>query len=300
MRKIDLIFMRIMSKVTEHCYETTGHTSFMCDFSPPRYGIAELLAPAADLDVEFLSVAYNPGKSVRINSAMLAVGLQKYFGKSVVFTLATRDMNKLAIQSLLLGARLLGLQNVIAVQGDPFSERDLTQVKHVGDFTTTTLIAAIRKMNLGEDYRGRELGGTTDFCVGATVDLGGGIQGEARLARRKALAGAEFFVTQPIFNVADVTRFSDAYSAIAGEPLTLPMFVGLQVMEPGSIIFSSVPSAVREELAQGRSGVEMALELYNSFQEHGIHNVYIVPSIWRGGRRNYAAAQEVLARAVRL
>lgn len=284
-----------MAKVTERCFEATGHSCFICDFSPPRAGDPELLQPAAGLNVDFISVAYNPGKSVRVNPAMLAAAIQQQVEKGVVFTLATRDMNKLALQSQLLGAQMLGLQNVIVVQGDPFNERDLTQVKHVGDFKPTELIAAIAGMNQGEDYRGGRLRAATAFCIGGSVDLGRSIRREARLAHRKMQAGAQFFITQPISDVADAARFRDAYAAVAGEPLTLPVFFGLQVLEQDGIIFSSVPEAVREELAGGRSGVEIALELYQRFHQSGIHNIYLVPPIRRGGVRNYGAAQEVLA-----
>ena len=284
-----------MAKVTERCFEATGHSCFICDFSPPRAGDPELLQPAAGLNVDFISVAYNPGKSVRVNPAMLAAAIQQQVEKGVVFTLATRDMNKLALQSQLLGAQMLGLQNVIVVQGDPFNERDLTQVKHVGDFKPTELIAAIAGMNQGEDYRSGRLRAATDFCIGGSVDLGRSIRREARLAHRKMQGGGQFFITQPIFDVADAARFRDAYAAVAGEPLTLPVFFGLQVLEQDGINFSSVPEAVREELAGGRSGVEIALELYQRFHQSGIHNIYLVPPIRRGGVRNYGAAQEVLA-----
>jgi 5,10-methylenetetrahydrofolate reductase len=231
---------------------------------------------------------------------MLAAAIRQQAGKEAVFTLATRDMNKLALQSQLLGAQLLGLQNVVVVQGDPFSERDLAQVKAVADFTPSQLIASIAGMNQGEDYRSSQLRAPTDFCIGATVDLGRGIQKEARLSHRKARAGAQFFITQPIFDGGDAARFRDAYATVAGEPLTLPVFFGLQVLEAEGVLFSSVPQQVRDELAGGRSGVELAVELYRRFQESGIHNVYLVPPIRRGGARNYAAAQEVLAGVLRL
>ncbi len=302
-----------MAKVTERCFEATGHTCFICDFSPPRAGDPALLAPAAGLDVDFISVAYNPGRAVRVSSAMLAAAIRQSAGgggKEVVFTLATRDMNKLALQSQLLGAQLLGLQNVIVVQGDPFSERDLAQVKAVADFTPSQFIASIARMNRGEDYRGSQLRASTDFCVGATVDLGQGIGREARLAHRKTRAGAQFFITQPIFDVADAARFRDAYAEVASKSPQPPfengglgeisVFFGLQVLEPEGILFSSVPQHFRDELTRGRSGVELAVELYRRFQESGINNIYLVPPIRRGGARNYAAAQEVLANVPRL
>lgn len=289
-----------MVKIAECCFETTGHTIFLCDFSPPRAGDPQLLEEAAALDVEFISIGYNPGRSVRADSAMLAAAIKQRVGKEVMFTLATRDMNKLALQSHLLGAQLLGLENVMVVRGDPFSERDLALAKEVGDFKPTELIAAIAAMNQGLDYRGTRLPAGTDFCIGASADLGRGIEKEARLVRRKVQAGAHFLVTQPIFDVADAERFRDGYGTISSEPLTVPVFFGLQVLEQDGVIFSSVPQRVRDELDRGRSGVEMALDLYQKFQESGIHNIYLVPPIRRGGIRNYGAAREVLAEVTRL
>ena len=109
-------------KITEGCFEATGHTSIICDFSPPRSGNPEVVEHA-QIDADFVSVAYNPGRAVRTSSAMLAAAIQRS-GKNAVFTLATRDMNKLALQSQLLGAQMLGLQNVVVVQGDPFGQKD--------------------------------------------------------------------------------------------------------------------------------------------------------------------------------
>ena len=80
----------------------------------------------------------------------------------------------------------------------------------------------------------------------------------------------------------------------------MPVFFGLQVLEQDGIIFSTVPETVRKELEEGRSGVEIALELYQRFQEAGLNNVYLVPPIRRGGARGYAATREVLAGVRRL
>ena len=283
-----------MVKIIERCYEVTGRSTFICDFSPLRSGEAQVVQQA-DIDADFISVAYNPGRAVRANSAMLAAAIKTRAGKEVVFTLATRDMNRLALQSLLLGAQLLGLENVVVVRGDPLSERDMALFKEAGDIQPTELIAAIMGMNRGLDFRDSRLRAPTDFCVGGTMDLGRGIQKEARLAQRKVQAGAQFFITQPIFDVEDSDRFRDAYATASGEVLNVPLFFGLQVLEKDGVIFSSVPEKVRAELDSGRSGVDMAVELFQAFQEKGLHNVYLVSPIRRGGARNYDAAREVLA-----
>ncbi len=282
-----------MAKVTERCFEATGHTTFICDFSPPRTGDPTQFTQP-DLDADLMSVAYNPGRAVRVNSARLASEINRRTGKDVMFTLATRDMNKVALQSLLLGAQLLGLENVVVVQGDPFTQRDLQRVKDVGDLTATGLIATIVGMNQGTDYREGQLRAPTDFCIGATLDLTRDIQQEARLAHRKVGAGAHFLITQPIFDVAEAQRLKETYAELSGQELNLPVFFGLQVLEKDGVIFSSVPEQVRRELDQDRSGVEIALELYQRFREAGLNNIYLVPPIRRGGARNYAAAQEVL------
>ena len=282
-----------MTKIVDHCFEITGRPAFICDFSPPRSGDPAAVT-VARFGADFISVAYNPGRAVRANSAMLAAAVKSQTGQDVAFTLATRDMNRLALQSELLGAQMLGLENVIVVQGDPFPERDLPLVRPVNQVTPTGLIASILNMNLGTDFRGGKLRAPADFCIGATVDLGRGVEREARLARRKIEAGAHFLITQPIFDPDEAARFINAYADATGEPPGLPVFFGLQVLEQDGIIFSSVPEQVREELAGGRSGVDLAVEQFQRFQEADINDIYLVPPIRRGGARSYQAAQKVL------
>ena len=287
-----------MVKVTDRSFESTGHTSIICDFSPPRSGDPSVVEQA-QLDVDFISVAYNPGRAVRANSAMLAAAIQRS-GKDTVFTLATRDMNKLAVQSQLLGAQMLGVQNVVVVQGDPFNERDRSMVASVNDYQPTGLIADIARMNQGQDFREAKLRTPGDFCIGAAVDLTRGIEEEAQLAVKKVRAGAMFLITQPIFDVDHVARFRESYGYHAGKAGTLPIYFGLQILEQDGVIFSSVPDSVRGELERGRSGVDIALELYQRFQDARLNNIYLMPPIKRGGARNYEAAKEFLEKAVKL
>ena len=283
-----------MPKITDRCYEASRHTCFICDFSPPRSGEAELLNQAI-INADFISVAYNPGRSVRVSAPMLAAAIKQRLGKDVVFTLATRDMNKLAIQSQILGAQVLGLENLIVVQGDPFSQRDLPLVKAVDDYRPTELISAITLMNQGMDFRGRRLAASTDICVGAAVDLGKGIHAEARLAHRKVQAGAQFLVTQPIFQAEEVARFQEAYQGIAAQPLSVPVLWGLQLLVQGGVIFNSVPEGVQRDLEQGMDGVEIALEMWGRLLDAGAGGIYLMPPILRGGLRDYVAARRFLA-----
>ncbi len=286
-----------MVKVVDNCYEATGRPGFICDFSPPRSGsLSEVRR--ADIPADFISVAYNPGRAVRANSAMMAAAIRRETGKETVFTIATRDMNRLALQSLLLGAQMLGLENLVVVQGDQFNDRDRALLS-VNGYRPTELIAAIRSMSEGVDFRGSNLCEPTNFCVGATFDLGRDLEEEAGLALRKVEAGADFLMSQPIFDPDDARRFRESCERQSGEALSLPVFWGLQILEQDGVLFSSVPDGVRAELEAGRSGVEIALELYGRFQGAGLHNVYLVPPIRRGGARDYDAAREFLGRVGR-
>jgi homocysteine S-methyltransferase len=246
------------------------------------------------LIVDFIAVAYNPGKAVRIDSVSVAHEIKRVTGRSVIFNLSPRDMNRIAVQSRLLGGSIMGLSNVLVVQGDPLTERDRIRAA-TGD-TATSLIADIAQLNQGLDYKGLKLRAPTDLCIGASVDLGKGIDQEARLTQRKVEAGAHYLVTQPIFDTAEVERFETAYAGAAGTKLDVPVFWGLQILVADGVLFSNVPAGVREQLESGRSGVEIAIEQYERMLAAGVQGIYLVAPILKGGTRDYDAAAEFLAR----
>ena len=282
-------------KIVEKIHQEQGAPVFICDASPPRGSDPGLLEPLRGLGADFISMAYNPGRSVRVNSVAAAHWLRRETGAETAFTIATRDMNRVAIQSLLLGAELLGLENVIVVRGDDFSPRELSTVRDVHDFTPSGLVRAIGAMNEGVDHRGLRLRGPTNLCVGATIDLGRGIDSEARLTRAKAEAGAQFFISQPTFDADLPARFLERYASLYGE-LDTPVFFGAPVMAPGSLALGEVPQQVTDDLAAGRPGADIAAQLVGEFMDAGFRTFYLVPPILRAGRRDYDAAREVLAR----
>ena len=98
-----------MAKVVDRTHAQTGRPAFICDYSPPRSGRPEDV-PAPPQSADFISAAYNPGRAVRTNSVATAVVLRDRYDADPIFTLATRDMNRLALESLLLGAQALGLE----------------------------------------------------------------------------------------------------------------------------------------------------------------------------------------------
>lgn len=282
-------------KIIEKCAAQGDEMIYISDFSPLKSGSLDSIKEIQGLDVDYICVAYNPGKVVRTDSAMLAYSIKQHIEKDAIFNLSTRDMNKLALQSHLLGAQMLGLENIVIVKGDDFTERDLsTGVSDVNDFKPTELIEAVAAMNEGKDYKDLKLKSPTDFCIGATIDLGRGIEPEAKLTYSKATAGAHFFLAQPVFDTKDITTFLNAYQAIAGSELSQPVFFGLQILRQDGIIFSSIPEAIRQDLEKGRDGIDIALEQLQQLQDFGIKRVYLIPPILKGGIRDYETAQQLL------
>ena len=282
-----------MAKVTE-VYAASSGPVVLCDCTPPRSADPTALDAVGAVGADFACVAYNPGKLPRADSVAAALAIKARTGTDVVFNLATRDMNKIAVQSRLLGAQMLGLENVVVLQGDRFSTEEAERVKAVNDYTPTSLIASAAAMNDGLDYRGSKLRGATSLCIGASFDLARDLDREVALTQRKVEAGAHFLIAQPIYDLGVRHAFLDAYERSTAAPLDLPVFWGLQVLDKDGIVLGNVPPEMRQQLDEGRPGVDIAIELLRQFVDDGVRGVYLVPPILRGGARDYEAARQVL------
>ena len=284
-----------MTKIVD-IHDKGGDLIFICDFSPPRGREYNDLEFAQGLGAHCLSVPYSPGKSVYANSALAAHSLRRGTGQEVAFTIATRDMNILAAQSMIVGASLLGLENVIVVRGDDFSPDELHHTKSVHDRTSTALIRSIAALNEGIDFRGRALNTPTDMCIGAVIDTGRPVESEVALTRRKIDAGAHFFVTQPQFSPDASLRFLRAFEQSQDSRLDVPIFFGIQMVTIGGRSFAPVPRDVQDRLEAGSEPADLASRTIERFVTAGITNFYLMPPIFPGGRRDYEPARRVLER----
>ncbi len=268
----------------------------VCDVSPPRGANADALAAAAEVRADFLCAAHSPGRSVRLGSALSAGILLRRYGRRAAFTIAARDMNRIAVQSALLDAAALGVENVVALRGEPLTERDSRSVSEVNDYTTTALLRDIGGMNRGRDFRGRRLDAPTSFCAGATADLSNPIEREAALAARKAAAGAEFILCQAAFTPARMADFARRLRPrLAAAPMP-SLFAGVQIPSAEGTIFGDASGRVRAELRAGRSGLDMATENAAALLDAGFRLFYIIPPILANGARDYEAANRLLER----
>ena len=283
-----------MAKVIERTVQSAQTPVIICDFSAPKSSDLRFLDDAQHLDVDFILIACNPGKSVRMDSATVSYLIKERIGKEVITTLTTRDSNRLSIQSNLLGMSALGLENIMVVEGDPFSETELALVKGVNDFKPTELIRSINSMNQGFDFKGFDFKGPTDFCVGATIDINRDVYKQVLLTGKKIHSGAEFFVAQPTFDIRQIELFYDQYSRAHGRSIAQPIFWGVQILVENGVTFGPIPEALAQVLKNGRDGIDIALETFSRLEELGIGSIYLVPPILKGGSRNYLDAQKFI------
>ncbi len=168
--------------------------------------IAELLRGKVDA----VNVTDQQSAVMRLGS--LAVGhLLKEKGLDPVFQMTCRDRNRLALQSDLLSAWVLGIENVLAITGDLPALGDHPQAKSVYDLDSVQLLEVIKTLNSGHDMSGNELKGKPNFSAGAVVNPGADTEAAFELQiikmERKIEAGARFFQTQAVYEISKFEKF---------------------------------------------------------------------------------------------
>jgi methylenetetrahydrofolate reductase (NADPH) len=224
--------------------------------------------------------------------------LVKELGGEPILQMTCRDRNRLALQADLLLAYSRSIVNVLCLTGDSIDVGDHKDAKPVFDSDSIQLLKMIRTMESGKDVGGNDLKGAPKFCLGASVhpeaDL---IEPQLIKFEKKVAAGAQFFQTQGIFDLASLRRFMQYASQF-----DIKILAGIIVLAsarmakymndnvPGII----VPQTIIDELAsvekgKGRQkGIEIAARLVKTIKEenlsHGIHimavgNESVVPDI---------------------
>jgi len=132
-------------------------------------------------------------------------------GLDPVFQTTCRDRNRIALQSDLLSAAVLGVKNVLAITGDVPALGDHPQAMPVYDLDSVQLLWVISKLNEGHDMMDNELHGKTDFFPGAVVNPGADTEASFELQlikmEKKIKAGARFFQTQAVYDVNRFVKF---------------------------------------------------------------------------------------------
>lgn len=190
--------------------QSLGSDSFIvtCELDPPKGftpSLADRKIAVLKDKVQAVVVSDNP----RARMQMAPLGFCRYLleqGLEPIMTMTCRDRNRLALQSDLLAAAGLGIQNILAVTGDYVTWGDHPESKPVYDLDSTQLIWAISQLNSNRDISGNVIEGPPPlFTIGSAVTLTGTpVEPLFLKLRKKEGAGVHFFMSHPVFDLADV------------------------------------------------------------------------------------------------
>lgn len=253
-----------------------------------------------DVGVDAINVADSPMARVRMSAMTLCYLIQHEVGVETILHYTTRDRSLMGLQSELLGAHAAGVRNILALTGDPPSLGEYPNSSAVYDVDSIGLIRIIDRMKQGEDSAGASIGREASFTIACAVDpTKPDLKDEARRLKEKIAAGADFVMTQPIFDKQVWFDFLEIYGA---ESLPLPVMIGilpLQSTKHAEFLHNEVPGitltdAARERMRKAgadgrREGVLMAQELLADLKPYA-QGVYLMPSFGR-----YEVAAEVIS-----
>ncbi|MGA9533513.1 MAG: bifunctional homocysteine S-methyltransferase/methylenetetrahydrofolate reductase [Anaerolineales bacterium] len=268
------------------------------EMDPPRgFSTHKVLAGAhllAEAGADVINVADSPMARMRMSPWAVCQLIQRQVGIETVLHFPTRGRNLLRVQGDLLASHALGVRNVFVVMGDPTAVGDYPEAMDNYDLVPTGLIKLVkRNFNTGVDHAGADIGGATSFFVGCALNIGSqDLERETGLLRKKIDSGADFALTQPVFDPSVAFRFLDAYTARYG-PLELPILAGILPLYnerhaaflhnevPGIRIPQSIQDRVRRAGEAARDeGVRIAVELLEQLRPR-VQGVYLMPPFGR-------------------
>ena len=174
-------------------------------------------------EVDYINVGDGPRASARMSALSFAVILEQRVGLETILHYQCRDRNLIGIQSDLLGAQALGLRNVLAVTGDPPKLGDYPYATAVFDVDSVGLTKILGRLNRGLDLSGNPLGLALPFHIGVGVNPGAtDFDDEIQKFQNKVEAGAEYCLTQPVYEARYLERFLEAI-----ESYRIPVLVGI-------------------------------------------------------------------------
>ncbi len=285
-----------------------GKFIISAEMDPPR-GLSthKLIAGASLLQeagADVINVADSPLAHMRMSAWAVCDVIQHQVGVETTLHFPTRGRNLLRVQGDLLAAHALGLRNIFVVMGDPTSVGDYPDAMDNYDLVPSGLIKLIKQgFNAGVDHSGTSIGQPTSFFVGAALNLNQPEPDqEIRNAHRKIMAGADFFLTQPIFRPEEGPAFFGKYAA-RYEPFNRPVLVGILPLISGrhaSFLHNEVPGiSIPEETRKqmdnagedgAKVGVDLALALIEAVKPWA-QGIYLMPQFSR-----YDLAAEIIER----
>ncbi len=270
-----------------------GQFAVTAEIGPPKHADAAKIREMAKLLVtcsDAQNLTDNQTAVVRLSSLAAALHVLEEGGEPVL-QMTTRDRNRIALQSDLLGAASWGIENVLCLTGDHQKFGNHPGSKNVFDLDSVQLLAAVQGMMDGRFLNGEEIKVPPRLFPGAVENPFAGPSPEFRAARlvKKARAGARFIQTQVVYDLEYFRRFMSEVNRL-GNPV--PVLVGitppksaraLKYMQqvPGFRVPDAVLARVAGATDQKEEGLRLAVDLIRELREFpGVAGVHIMAIGW--------------------
>ena len=237
---------------------------------------------------DVIDVGDSPIGRIRMGALAMCMLIQQRVGIETIIHFTTRDRNLMGVQADLIGAHAMGVRNILALTGEP-PRGDYPNVTAVFDVDSAGLVRIIRQFNEGLDLSGKSIGRPAQFLIGCALDMNPDtLDRELPKLERKIEAGAQFFMTQPVYEPETLDRFEQRVGK-----LPVPVLVGmlpLQSFRHAEFLHNEVPGItipkwVRDRMqASGNAGREEGLRLARELLDvllNRIAGAYFMPSFGR-------------------
>ncbi len=243
--------------------------------------------------IDAINIPDGPRAMARMSALALAVLIQREVGIETVLHFACRDRNVIGMQSDLLGAWALGIRNILAITGDPPKLGNYPDATAVFDVDSIGLTNLLNRLNHGLDLAGNPIGEATGFTIGVGVNPGAiNLDEELRRLDWKIQAGAEYMITQPVFDARILENFMKRI-----EQYKIPLIVGIWPLVSyrnaefmnNEVPGASVPKDIMERMRRAQEiskeaafeeGVRIAKETYDYFRTE-VNGVQIAAPLGR-------------------
>ena len=271
---------------------TAGQFAVTCEVGPPKgVHVEKYLEEAEALKQRVTAFNVTDLQSAVMRFGSLATcRLLLDRGLEPVLQMTCRDRNRLALQSDLLSAYGLGVENVLCLTGDHQRLGDHPQAKGVFDLDSVQLLDTAQKLQNGKDLAGNELEGAPSFYLGAVVTPEGEpLEAHLLKMEKKIRAGAQFFQTQAVY---DTEKFKTFMKEVA--PFNVPIMAGLVILKSvgmarymnANVAGIKVPEDLIEELKKdkdktksGQTGIEIAVRIIRQVKDH-CQGIHLMPLGW--------------------
>ena len=262
-----------------------------CEIDPPKGTNVDEFLDKVDMVKDHVD-AINVGDNQRavMRAAALAVcRLLKERGIETIMEVTTRYRNRIAIQSDMLGAAILGVENILLLAGHEPSVGDHAEATPVHDLDAVSLVNAAVALAKGTDMTGHPLNEAPEFCLGVTATPGL-VSDKLHLdeLKQQIASGVHFIQTQPIYEAEVLERFIDSIGSFK-----VPVIVGHIMLKSASMarfmnsnfpgvtvpekVIEKLEGLNREQLVE--TSLQISIELIERMKPH-CQGVYFIPTGW--------------------